>query len=159
MDQIASAYDFGETTERARQLGYDREAIAFLGISQLKGVGFQTLSGFGGRADVAKALETQSIPDIAKKVSQPPGTGEAGRWEDFWRMIWTLGQDAARPLIERGVRLLFSDDPDFPRSLAAVPEELRPRWIFAAGNLELLERPSLAALIHGHSRDSLAGVA
>src|SRR5215469_3678352 len=98
MDQIASAYDLGHVPERAQRLGYGREGIAFLGISQLKGVGFQRLSGLGGRVDIAEALNSRNISEIAKRVSQPPETGKSGSWDDFRRMIWALGQEAAQPL-------------------------------------------------------------
>jgi DNA processing protein len=153
MDQIASAYDLGHVPERAQHLGYGREEIAFLGISQLKGVGFQRLSGLGGRADIAEALDSRNVAEIAKRVSQPPGTGKKGSWEDFLGMILSLGEDAAQPLIERRVRLLFADDAAFPRSLAALPDELRPHWIFVAGNLELLDRPALAVVGTRHPTD------
>jgi DNA protecting protein DprA len=153
MDQVASAYDVGHVPERAQHLGYGREEIAFLGISRLKGVGFQRLSGLGGRADIAEALDARNITEIAKRVSQPPGTGKSGSWEDFWNKILSLGQDAAQPLIERRVRLLFADDADFPRSLAALPDELRPRWIFVAGNHDLLSRPGVAVVGTRHPTD------
>jgi hypothetical protein len=58
--------------------------------------------------------------------------------------IWSLGQEAVQPLIERRVRFLFAGDPQFPSSVARMPEEMRPPWLFVAGDLELLERPSLA---------------
>jgi DNA processing protein len=146
MDQIVAPHelDYQPAKAMAMELGYDREAIAFLGISQLKGVGFQTLSGLGGRAGIAELLENRNILEIAKRVAQPAGTGKTACWEDFRRMIWSLGQEAAQPLIDRRVRFLFADDPKFPRALARMPEEMRPPWLFVAGDLELLERPSLA---------------
>lgn len=41
----------------AADLGYDREAIGFLGLSRLHGVGFKVLSKLGGRAGVASLLD------------------------------------------------------------------------------------------------------
>jgi DNA recombination-mediator protein A len=49
-----------------------------------------------------------------------------------------------RPLVERKIRFLFRDDAKFPRQVAEMPEAIRPDWLFVAGNLELLDRPSLA---------------
>jgi DNA processing protein len=146
MDQIVATHelDYQPAKATAMELGYDREAIAFLGISQLKGVGFQTLSGLGGRAGIAELLENRNISEIAKRVAQPPGTGKSACWEDFRRVIWSLGQEAVQPLIERRIRFLFAGDPLFPTALARMPEEMRPPWLFVAGDLELLERPSLA---------------
>jgi hypothetical protein len=63
MDQIVgtneSAYMPAKAT--AREPSFDREAIAFLGISRLQGVGFQTLFSLGGRAGIALPLELRTL--------------------------------------------------------------------------------------------------
>jgi DNA processing protein len=64
-------------------------------------------------------------------------------WEDFRQSLWRIGQETARPLIERRIRFLFADDSLFPSRLAAMPEPLRPKWVFVAGELGLLEKPAL----------------
>jgi hypothetical protein len=50
MDQIVTIPELNcqPTDTVARNLGYDREGIAFLGLSRLKGVGFHTLKTLGG---------------------------------------------------------------------------------------------------------------
>lgn len=42
------------------------------------------------------------------------------------------------------IRFLFADDWAFPSRLARMPDALRPEWLFVAGDVELLEQPSLA---------------
>ena len=57
MDQVVATreLEYPPSQAMAHALGNDREAIAFLGISRLKGVGFQTLAGLGGRAGISRA--------------------------------------------------------------------------------------------------------
>lgn len=133
----------------AAALGYGREAIAFLGLSCLPGVGFQTLGKLGGRAGIGKMLDSQSVSVIAQQLSA--AGARIGRedslladWDKFRQNLWRLGQGLARELTERNVRFLFADAPLFPSRLARLPEALRPEWLFVAGSLDLLERPSLA---------------
>jgi hypothetical protein len=49
MDQVVATHElaYQPWQAMAHALGYDREAIAFLGLSHLKGVGFQTLASLG----------------------------------------------------------------------------------------------------------------
>ena len=133
----------------ATALGYGREAIAFLGISSLSGVGFQTLGKLGGRAGIASILDSKSVPMVAERLTAAGakiGKDEdlAVGWDEFRQNIWRLGQDLVRPLVESNVRFLFADDIAFPSRLARMPDALRPGWLFVAGNLDLLERPALA---------------
>ena len=76
MDHITATSELDYSPTRAEELGYDREAIAFLGISRLKGVGFQTLSGLDGRAGIADLLDGRDVSEITKRVSHlRPGVG------------------------------------------------------------------------------------
>ena len=145
MDQVATTHELEYKPEKAMscEFGYDREAIAFLGMSRLKGVGFQTLTGLGGRAGISQLLDRRSVSEFANQVFQP-GASKTTGWEEFSRKVWTLGQEVARELIARRVRFIFAGDARFPTALARMPEELRPQWLFVTGDLELLERPSLA---------------
>jgi DNA protecting protein DprA len=148
MDQIVETHEltYSPAKARALELGYDREAIAFLGISRLKGVGFQTLFSLGGRPGISDLLNGRNASEIAKRVSHPMGVGKSGGWDEFSRKIWSLGQELAQPLIDRRVRFLFCEDAHFPSPLASLPDELRPRWLFVAGDIALLERPSVAVV-------------
>jgi DNA processing protein len=130
-------------------LGYGREAIAFLGLSRLGGVGFNTLGKLGGRLGISELLESKSVSDVESRLKA--AGARLGRdtcfstgWDEFRQQIWHLGQESARPLVAQGIQFLFADDPRFPSRLARMPESLRPQWIFVAGDLELLEKPSLA---------------
>jgi DNA protecting protein DprA len=147
MDQVSAPaeVDHQQRKELARTLGYDREAVAFLGISQIKGVGFQTLKHLGGRAEIAELLDAQDPEEIIHRVSLPAGHNRRPvAWEEFRQTIGRLGKEAVQPLVEKRVRFLFAGDPDFPGSLSRMPESLRPQWLFVTGDLQLLDAPSLA---------------
>jgi DNA processing protein len=151
MNHIATLPDLQDARDKAgaASLGYGREAIAFLGMSRLGGVGFHTLMKLGGRRGISELLESKSVAEVERCLST--AGARLGRgvclpqgWDEFRQQLWHLGQESARPLIARGIRFLFSDDDAFPSRLARMPEVLRPHWIFVAGELGLLERPSLA---------------
>jgi DNA processing protein len=146
MDQITATHELDYSPARADELGYDREAIAFLGISRLKGIGFQTLFGLGGRAGITGLLDGRDVSEITKRISpQPNGPGKSD-WDEFSRKIRTLGEELAESLIGKRVRFIFAGDPRFPTALACLPDDLRPQWLFVAGDLSLLERPSIAVV-------------
>jgi DNA processing protein len=146
MDQIVgtSERDYLPAKATARELGFDRETIAFLGISRLKGVGFQTLSALGGRAGIAELLNGRNVSEITKRISKQPNRLGATDWEYFNLKILAIGTELAVSLRGKGVRFLFAGDPQFPTRLACLPDDMRPQWLFAAGDLSLLERPSIA---------------
>jgi DNA processing protein len=127
------------------ELGYDRQAITFLGLSRLKGIGFQTLITLGGRAGISRLIDERNVAEIAGRVQQPMGAAKTmPSWEKLSNEIWTLGQEMADKLAEQGVHFLFATDSRFPAALAHLPEDLRPKWLFIAGDLRLLQRPSVA---------------
>ena len=114
MDQVVGPHEHDYLPAKAMADGhtYDRETIAFLGISRLRGVGFQTLSGLGGRAGIARILEGGDVSEITKRVSPPPST--VADWADFSRKILALGDELAESLTRKRVRFLFADDAQFP---------------------------------------------
>jgi predicted Rossmann fold nucleotide-binding protein DprA/Smf involved in DNA uptake len=138
-------FEYQPFNAMARELGYDREAITFLGLSRLKGIGFQTLFTLDGRAGISRLIDGRNVAEIAGRVEQPMSAGKATpSWDEFSHKIWTLGQEMADKLVEQRVHFLFTSDPRFPTRLAGLPEDLRPKWLFVAGDLSLLERPALA---------------
>jgi DNA processing protein len=133
----------------AATLGYDREAVALLGLSRLKGVGFQTLTRLGGRQGVSALLDSKSVSNVIEKLSEAGARlgseiSPAEPWDKFRERLWCVGLEVVRPLVEQKIRFLFCDDAKFPRRVAEMPDAIRPDWLFVAGNLELLDRPSLA---------------
>lgn len=144
MDQIVGTREYLPAKATATEWGFDREAIAFLGISRLKGVGFQTLSTLGGRAGIAELLDGRNVSEITKRISPQPNGSGATDWEDFNRKVLALGDELADFLLCKRVRFLFAGDPKFPAAFSCLPDDMRPQWLFIAGDLDLLERPSIA---------------
>ena len=128
MDQVATTHELEYKPEKAMscEFGYDREAIAFLGMSRLKGVGFQTLTGLGGRAGISQLLDRRSVSEFANQVFQP-GASKTTGWEEFSRKVWTLGQEVAQELIARRVRFIFAGDARFHAGRAAPSVAVRCR--------------------------------
>jgi DNA processing protein len=151
MDQITPALgsEYPHATAGAKELGYDREAIAFLGLSRLRGVGFQTLGRLGGRPGISNLLDCGNLAGLAHRLEEEGATAGRDRnlysnWEDFRQQLWAVGRLVAEPLIAGGIRFMFADDPHFPSRFASMPSSMRPQWLFVAGNFDLLERPSIA---------------
>jgi DNA protecting protein DprA len=147
MDQVVANHEleYQPLNAMARELGYDREAITFLGLSRLKGIGFQTLNALDGRHGISRLIQERNVSEIVGRAQRPMGAGEkVPGWEEFSHKIWTLGQEMADKLAEHRIHFLFATDPRFPSPLARLPKDLRPKWLFVAGDLRLLERPSLA---------------
>jgi DNA processing protein len=144
MDQVVASHEHDYLPVKGLADGhtYDRETIAFLGISRLRGVGFKTLSDLGGRAGIARLLERGDVSEITKRVSPAPSA--VADWDDFSRKILALGDELAESLTRKRVRFLFADDPQFPATLACLPDDMRPQWLFIAGNLSLLQAPAIA---------------
>lgn len=144
MDQVVASpeHNYLPAKATADVQPYDREAIAFLGISRLRGVGFKTLSELGGRSGIAKVLEEGDVSEITRRASPPPNT--VAEWSDFRRKILDLGNELAESLTRARVRFLFADDAQFPPALSCLPDDMRPQWLFVAGNLSLLQKPGVA---------------
>lgn len=130
--------------------GFPTEAIAFLGISRQPGVGFHTMRVIGSRQNIADLLETRNPKHVWKELygagAKSLSTTHFDSWEDLRRELWNTGLQAAKNLAQLGIRLLFSDDRDFPPSLRQLPEAERPHWIFVQGDVGLLHRPSIAVV-------------
>jgi DNA protecting protein DprA len=143
MDQVIDTPELEHPPAKpaVKELGLDREAIAFLGMSRLKGVGFHKLSALGGRAGICKLLDERNVSEVAHRIL--PAGKSLNAWEQFRQKIWAYGQETMRTLTARKVQFMFAEDRAFPRSLVRLSDKLRPQWLFVAGNVALLEKPSL----------------
>ena len=139
-----------EGFERLSLAGYPTEAIAFLGISRLHGIGFQTMMRLGGRESIRAILKAGDVHVFERSIGDaggrlPPNSLPAD-WTALRRLIWKKGVDSASRLIEAGVQFSFLGEPDFPRTLANLPETYRPLWIFYRGEIGLLDRPCVTVV-------------
>ena len=87
-------FEYQPFNAMARELGYDREAITFLGLSRLKGIGFQTLITLDGRAGISRLIDGRNVAEVAGRVEQPLIAGKATpSWDEFSHKI---GRSARR---------------------------------------------------------------
>src|SRR5688572_1248641 len=106
------------TSGELEQAGYSAEAVAFLGISQLPGVGPQTLRRIGNRAAIRTIIEEKSaesfVQTLVKAGGRPSLDQPSQDWDQLRRVIWSLGRSLVLRLLDKGVTLLFSGDDRFP---------------------------------------------
>lgn len=133
-----------ESFERLSLVGYPTEAIAFLGISRLHGIGFQTMVRLGGRDSIRAILNANHVQVFERSIAEAggrlPSSDIPADWTALRRLIWKEGMDSASRLIEAGIQFRFLGEPDFPRTLAHLPETYRPLWLFYRGDIRLLDR-------------------
>jgi hypothetical protein len=133
-----------ESFERLSLAGYPTEAITFLGISRLHGVGFQTMARLGGRDSIRSMLKAGDVHVFERSIADAGGRFASGEipadWTALRRLIWKKGVDSASRLIEARVGFCFLGEPDFPRTLASLPQTYRPLWLFYRGEIGLLWR-------------------
>jgi DNA processing protein len=137
-----------ESFERQTLAGYPPEAIAFLGISRLHGIGFQTMARLGGRDSIRTILKAGDVQVFERSIADaggrlPPGAIPAD-WTALRRLIWHKGVESASHLIESGVQFCFLGEPNFPKTLVNLPQTYRPLWLFYRGDIGLLDSPCVA---------------
>jgi DNA processing protein len=139
-----------EGFERLTVPGYPTEAIAFLGISRLHGVGFQTMVRLGGRDSIHAILKAGDVcvfeRSIAGAGGRLPDNALPADWTALLRLIWQRGIETASQLVDAGIRFSFHGEPEFPRALADLPQAYRPLWLFYRGDIGLLDRPCVTVV-------------
>lgn len=116
---------------------FDRDAAVFLGLSQIKGIGYRTLFEMGGVAEAAHKFDRGDLdPFLWEHLN--------GSNEGFESALLTLGQKQISLLTTAGVHLVREDDRAYPRLFKDLPPESKPRWLFCRGNLDLLNVDSVA---------------
>lgn len=118
---------------------YNDEAALFLGYAEQKGVGFKTLRDLGGIEAVARGLRSGEIVVDQPEDLDPlvPSTLE---------QLETTGYRIIKQLRDAGVQLIRITDATYPARLNDLPPSLRPLWIFARGDLTLLDFKSVAVV-------------
>jgi len=113
-------------------LPLDEATTIFLGLSQLKGVGFKTLREWGGVDAVADGFASEGASKFVRRLSDEPLP------QDVNAQVLRLGAVAADNIRRRGIHLVRSGDAHYPKRLLDLDVNLRPLWFFYRGNVELL---------------------
>lgn len=139
----ASDWSSGQVPRRSdTPVDRAREARAFLTLASIRGVGHKTL------ADLADAGHrfAEVLDDAPAELLPRRAGGGRDAVPADWRMV--LGEAQAHAfemgdrLSEMGVRLLFRDDPRFPRALLEL--ERPPHWLFVQGAMAPLAMSAVA---------------
>lgn len=129
--------------------GYSPEAIALLGFSTLRGIGFQALRTLGGAQGIVALLSRGETADIQERMSSL-GVRAGGVLSEFRsrselrRHVWSAGLKIAEQLIAR--RIEFLPASAFPIALADLSDDTRPLWLFFRGSRELFTKRSVAVV-------------
>ena len=96
-----------DTGQRLTYPGYPPEAIAFLGISSLDGVGFQTMGRLGGRDVIRAILKSGDINLFERSIAEAGGrlADLPADWSALRGLIWQQGIDTASHLADTGIQL------------------------------------------------------
>lgn len=117
-----------------------RKALAFLTLAAIRGVGHKTLidlTNAGHRfVDVLEDAPAELIPRQAGRGASPAD------WRTVVSEAHSFAQEMAERLSKLRVRLLFRDDPCFPRALLDL--ERPPHWLFIQGAMTPLAMPAVA---------------
>ena len=137
--------------EMLESFGYTPEVISFLGFSELKGVGFDSLRNIGGPQDLIKILGIEDSSEFIYKLNRVGVKGflfpEVIKTRDeLKQIIWNLGLELAFRLAN--LKVYFLDGKDISRlnRINVLPSELMPKWLFARGRVNLLDSPSIAVV-------------
>lgn len=120
-----------------------QEAIAFLALASIKGVGYWTMrSIFEQRAGFWELVKTGTQDEFEALTSVRFTLSDGVSWEEQKALFWASGINAWRKLGGDGIGLIFNSQPEFPPSLNAIPDA--PYWLFVQGELLNLHAKSVA---------------
>lgn len=130
------------------------EAISFLGLSSLKGVGYWTLykiaASGGSFAAILREVDLAKVErELRTKVAL-----NSQHWMEQQKSVWEVGVSSLKMLVRSGVNLLFRGKGDLPPSLASIDDG--PMWLFVQGDLQNLFSRSVA--IVGTRKPSADGI-
>jgi len=111
----------------------------FLGLSQVKGIGFKTMRDLGGPLGVA---ELQASGGLLPLITSLTGIDQA----ELGMAVRRSGALMRRALHARDVVIVTQQDALYPIAFRSLPDELQPLWLFCRGDLSLLQRPAVAVV-------------
>lgn len=129
--------------EQDQSINWRNEAIAFLALASIKGVGYWTMRSIRELGIGYWQLIKEGSPlDFEKVMSVKFQFIEGEAWEAYKADLWLVGVEAGKKFGADGIGLIFSGQPEFPASLAEIPDP--PYWLFVQGDVLNLHCKSVA---------------
>lgn len=133
--------------EQIHKRDWDRETVALLALSSMKGVGYWTLYKMASQGikfeEVLKASTSfEQFEGYLNQVGSRVPKTEEKTWEVFQRELWSEGNRLYKELKFADVKVRHFDEPSFPEKLKGIQEP--PRWLFIQGDESLLRKKSIA---------------
>ena len=143
-------------TEHDNQtINWRHEAIAFLALASIKGVGYWTMRSIHDVGLSFWQLIKEGTPlEFEKVMSVKFQFVEGEAWEAYKATLWLTGVEEWKTLGAKGIGLIFTGQPEFPDSLAEIPDA--PYWLFIQG--ELLNLHCKCVAIVGTRKPTTDGV-
>jgi DNA processing protein len=130
------------STEADSLPNWRNEAIAFLALSSVKGVGYWTMRMVSDlKVGFWSLLKEATQPELEMLLRTKLATNGAA-WGDYRVELWEHGVEIARKLSIEGIGLIFPKQVEFPESLRHIPDA--PAWLFVQGELGNLHAKSIA---------------
>jgi DNA processing protein len=143
------------STENDQLIHWQKEAIAFLALASIKGVGYWTMrSIYQQRGSFYELIKTGSQEDFQRLTSVKFVREQSYDWEHYKADLWSDGVESWKWLGSEGVGLIFHAQPEFPPALATIPD--LPYWLFVQG--DLLNLHTKAVAIVGTRRPTSDGI-
>jgi DNA protecting protein DprA len=119
---------------------YDDAACIFLGLSQLKGIGFKTLRDLGGVDEVAERFRhADDLTFLDQTVRETLGSS-------IVETVFKLGEQQVELLRAQQIQIIRIGEPKYPRAFYGLPKALQPLWFFFRGDMELLHRHAVTVV-------------
>lgn len=142
-------------TDNEHLLHWRNEAIAFLAFASIKGVGYWTMrSIYQQLGGFWELIKTGSCEDFERLTSVKFVIDKDYAWDQHKADLWAIGVESWKKLRSEGIGLIFQTQPEFPQTLAAIPDP--PHWLFFQG--ELLNLHTKAVAIVGTRKPTNDGI-
>lgn len=132
-------------TEIEQSRTWRTEAIAFLAIASIHGVGYWTMRSISERGiSYWKLLNSSSQNTFEDCIKTTLSEFEEQDWDNNRAVLWQRGIEVFDSLRGNGIGLIFSGQEQFPHNLSSIPD--RPYWLFIQGEISNLHLKSVAVI-------------
>ncbi len=127
---------------------FDEERIAFLALSAIKGVGFETLRRISllnqSFTNILDLEDSKEVRNLLGRSELQEGDGSQIAWRETRARALESAKRRVEELALAKISIIFQSDKDFPVRLRDLHNT--PRWLFVQGDTKVLSRRSIAVV-------------